>query len=137
MRTGGKYQFETAEALKAAALGYFQWCEDNPIRGTRTIKTDSGENETREELYPRPYTFEGLCLHIDIADWSMFCTNNKSREGFADVLAWIRNNIRRNQIEGAMAGLYRENITARLNGIAENMAIQELPPTECLSDEEE
>ena len=137
MKTGGQYRFKTPQELKDAAQSYFDWADKNPIRGCRTIKKDDGEPETRDEMYPRPYTFEGLCLHIDVSDWSMFCTSNKQREGFADVLAWIRNTIRRNQIEGGLVGLYRENITARLNGIAENMSVQELPPTQCLDDEEE
>lgn len=137
MRTGGKYQFKTPEALKEAAQSYFDWCDKNPIRGQRTIKKEDGETETRDDMYPRPYTFEGLCEHIDIWDWSRFVSDNRDREGFAPVLGWIRNKIRRQQIEGSMVGLYRENLTARLNGIADNMAVTELPPTECLKDEDE
>ena len=134
---GRPYKFATAQDLQVAAQSYFDWCDKNPIRGARIVKSDDDGKETRDDMYPRPYTFEGLCLHIGVSDWSMFCTSNKNREGFADVLAWIRNTIRKNQIEGAIIGLYKENITARLNGIAENMAIQELPPTEVLNDEEE
>lgn len=136
-RTGGQYQFKTAADLKAAAIAYFEWCDKNPIRGQRTIRKGDDEPETRDEMYPRPYTFEGLCDYIDIWDWSNFVSDNKEREGFAPVLGWIRNKIRKQQIEGSMVGIYRENLTARLNGIADNMAITELPPTECLNDEDE
>lgn len=137
MKTGGQYQFKTPQELKDAAQSYFDWCDSHPIRGARVVKSEGDDKETRDDMYPRPYTFEGLCLHINISDWSMFCTSNKKREGFPEVLSWIRNMIRKQQIEGAVVGLYKENITARLNGIAENMAIQELPATECLKDEDE
>lgn len=135
MRTGGQYQFKTAEDLRKAAQAYFDWCEKNPIRGTRIIRKDDGEPGTRDEQYARPFTFEGLCEHICIDDWSQFVKQNKERAGFAKVIGWVRNKIRRNQLEGAMVGIYRENITARLNGIKENIALQELPSPECLPDE--
>ena len=135
MRTGGQYQFKTPEDLNKACQDYFIWCDQNPIRGTRIIRKDDGSPETRDEQYARPYTFEGLCEHIQISDWSRFVAENKDRKGFAEVIMYVRNKIRRNQIEGAMVGIYRENITARLNGIKENLAVQELPNPECLSDE--
>lgn len=141
MGAGRKFKFKDAAELNKACMDYFIWCEQNPIRGQRFIKKDNGETETRDEMYPRPFTFEGMCEHIGVSDWTLFVANNKEREGFAEVFAYVRNKIRRNQIEGAMVGLYRENLTARLNGIAENMAINELPPTQCLpheiEDEEE
>lgn len=139
MRTGGQYQFKTPEDLREAARSYFEWCDKNPIRGQRVLRKseDDEKPELRDEMYPRPYTFEGLCDFIDIWDWSRFVSDNKDRDGFAPVLGWIRNKIRKQQIEGSMVGLYRENLTARLNGIAENMAVTELPPTECLNDEDE
>ena len=129
MRTGGQYQFKTPEDLRKAAQSYFDWCDANPIRGQRTVKNSDGEKELRDDMLPRPYTFEGLCEHIDIWDWSLFVTNNKERDGFAPVLGWIRNKVRRNQIEGGMVGLYRENLTARLNGITDNVADQTPPPS--------
>ena len=125
---GGKYNFETPEQLRAKADEYFAWCDANPIRGQRTLKKEDGEITTRDDQYPRPYTFEGLALHLNIVDWAAFVKNNKEREGFADVFGYIRNKVRRNQIEGSMVGLYRENLTARLNGIAENMNVGEVPP---------
>lgn len=138
MRTGGQYQFKTPEDLREAAQSYFDWCVKNPIRGTRIINKDGGEEgeiETRDVQCPRPFTFEGLCEHIDITDWSQFVSQNKERDGFEKVIAWVRNKIRRNQIEGGLVGIYKENLTARLNGLKENLAVQELPNPECLPDE--
>lgn len=127
MRTGGQYQFKTADELMAAANAYFDWCDTHPIRATRTVRNaGTAEMETRDEQLPRCYTFEGLCDHLDIWDWTNFSNDNKDRDGFAEVLSKIRNKIRRNQIEGGMAGVYKENLTARLNGISDN--IQQVAP---------
>lgn len=121
-----KPKFETAADLLKAAEGYFTWCDENPIRGSRSVRYRDGEKTTEDDMLPRPYTFEGLCLHIGVPDWSMFVTRNKEREGFADAIATIRNRIRRNQIEGGMVGIYKEYLTARLNGIAEQ--VQDITP---------
>lgn len=130
MRTGGKFQFKTAEDLMLAAQNYFEWCDTHPIRAARVIKNaGTMDAETRDEQLPRCYTFEGLCDHIDITDWTNFVNDNKEREGFADVFGRIRNKIRRNQIEGGMVGLYKENLTARLNGIADNVQNVTPPPS--------
>lgn len=129
MRTGGQYQFKTADELRQEAQDYFDWCDKNPIRGSSTVSRDDGSRETRDTLFPRPYTFEGLGEHIQIADYLEFKKWNEKREGFADVFGWIRNKIRRNQIEGGLVGIYKENLTARLNGIAENMNDVTPPPS--------
>lgn len=129
----GKYK--NAADLRKDAEAYFAWCDANPIRGSRTNRNDNGEVVKTDVLLPRPYTFEGLALHCKIADWQAFANDNKKREGFADVLGFIRNTIRRNQIEGAMVGAYKENITARLNGIAENMNTSDKPAINLRNDE--
>ena len=121
-----KPRFETAQELLEAAESYFKNCDENPIRGSRSVRNKDGEKITEDVMLPRPYTFEGLCLFVGIPDWTMFCTRNREREGFEDAIATIRNRIRRCQIEGAMVGVYRENLTARLNGIAEQ--VQDVTP---------
>lgn len=116
-----KYIFNSAEKLREAADAYFKWCDENPIKG-QAVQGD--RDETRE--YPRPYTFEGLALFIGVSNWTQFVNDNREREGFSDELDRIRNKVRCNQIEGALVGIYKENITARLNGIAEQ--VQDITP---------
>ena len=124
-----RHLFETAQDLLKAAQGYFDWCDANPIRGARSVRNADGTKVMQDEMLPRPYTFEGLCLHVHISDWTLFVANNKERDGFEDAIAFIRNTIRRNQIEGGMVGLYKENLTARLNGIAEQVQDVTPPPS--------
>lgn len=137
MATPFKRTYDTPEQLLKDAEAYFEWCDKNPIRGQRTTKNEDGEISTRDDQYPRPYTFEGLARFINIADWDRFKKNNAEREGFGDVFAYIRNRVRQNQIEGSLVGLYREGLTARLNGIADNINISDKPPIKVLEDEQD
>lgn len=134
----GKRKYQNADQLRNAAKSYFTWCDNNPIRGARVVKTKKATDKNiGDELLPRPYTFEGLSLHIGINDYLQFVRDNKEREGFAEVFAWIKNTIRDNQISGGMVGIYNPNLTARLNGIAEQMQTTEIPAPQFLQDEDE
>lgn len=135
MPSGRLYNFKTAADLRKTADGYFNWCDDNPIRGQRSVRSKDGVKNMGDEMFPRPYTFEGFCRFAGISDYSMFCRNNKDREGFAEVLAYIRNRIRCNQIEGGLVGIYQPNLVARLNGIAENLNTAEKPAINILASE--
>lgn len=145
MPSGRLYNFKTADDLRNTADEYFKWCDDNPIRGQRSVRSKDGNAKdpkgkikgTSDEMFPRPYTFEGFCRFAGISDYSMFCRNNKDREGFAEVLAYIRNRIRCNQIEGGLVGIYQPNLVARLNGIAENLNTAEKPAINLLATEVE
>lgn len=121
-------KYKTPEALRQAADAYFEWCDTHPIRGQRTVKTEDGEKVTRDDQYPRPYTFEGLGIYIGIMDWAKYVQAHSEKPGYGDVFAYIRAKVRMCQIEGSLVGLYREGLTARLNGIADNMNITEVAP---------
>ena len=125
---GRAYRYKDAEDLRKDALAYFEWCNAHPIRGSRTVRKDTGEVVTIDTQLPCPYSFEGLADHIGIDDYAQFVKDNKERPGFGKVFGFIRTRIRRNQIEGGLVGIYKEGLTARLNGIAENMNIGEAPP---------
>lgn len=143
---GGQYRFETAEEFEVACLDYFAWCNNNPIRGSRSVRSQDGDEENPkpksknkrvvvDEMYARPYTIEGLCDRLGISNWTKFVQDNKEREGFADVIDWAKNKIRMCQVEGGMVGIYNPNLTARLNGIAENIVTNEMPTPQVLEHE--
>lgn len=123
------YTYKTAEELEKAIEGYFAWADANPIRGARQVRSKDGEKAVSDDMLPRPYTLFGMCDFVRICDWSGFKRENMEREGFADVIYWAENKIKAQQVEGAMAGLYRENLTARLNGIAETIQDVTPPPS--------
>lgn len=119
-----KYIFKNVEELRRAADAYFQWCDNDYIKGKETEQ--GGAIVTQE--YPRPYTLEGLAEYIGVSNWTQFVNDNSKREGFSDELGRIRNKVRANQIEGALAGIYKENLVARINGIAEQIQGSMPPP---------
>ena len=125
---GAPFRYKNPEDLRKDALAYFEWCDKNPIRGSRSLRKDDGTVVTIDTQLPRPYSFEGLADHIGIDDYAQFVKDNKERPGFGKVFCFIRTRVRRNQIEGGLVGIYKEGLTARLNGIADNMNIGEAPP---------
>lgn len=124
---GRKFTYEDPIKLKEDADKYFEWCDSHPIRGARVQRTRAEGKEASDDLFPRPYTYEGLGIYIGIHDFAAFIQNNREREGFADVFDYIRAKIRQNQTEGALVGIYNPSITARLNGLAEQIQVTERP----------
>ena len=130
---GRPYTYKTAEELEKAIEEYFAWADKNPVRLSQSSKlkgdadsTKPSKRESADEYAVRPYTLFEMCDRIRICDWSSFKRDNMEREGFADVILWAENKIKAQQVTGAMVGIYRENLTARLNGIAET--IQDVTP---------
>lgn len=127
------YTYKTAEELEKAIEEYFAWADKNPVRvaSSSKLRGDAGsekpsKQESANEYAVRPYTLFEMCDRIHICDWSSFKRDNMEREGFAEIILWAENKIKAQQVTGAMVGIYRENLTARLNGIAEQ--VQDITP---------
>ena len=122
-------RFQTAEEFRKAADEYFAWADENPVRlpyrskakGDASSKTPT-EREQTDEYAKRPYTLQELAYHLHVGKWTTFVRDNCEREGFAEVIEDVENRITSQQLVGAMVGLYRENIVARINGIFDSMA---------------
>lgn len=123
----GVFKYKTADELREKAQEYFAWADKNPIRGSRIVTKDGDGTITRDYQYPRPYSLDGFRLFAGIHQWSVFKESNKGRDGFAEVIDYIETTIRQQQVAGAMAGMYKENLVARLNGIADNVKVQQAP----------
>lgn len=123
----GAFKYKTADDLRKKAGEYFAWADMNPIRGSRIVQKGGGDTITRDYVYPRPYSLKEFRLFADISKWSVFVEHNKGREGFAEVIDWIEDKISQQQVNGAMVGMYKENLVARLNGISENVKVQQAP----------
>jgi len=121
-------QYKKAEELWEDALLYFQWCDDNPVDAPINVirykkEKHGGSKEMKkqdqQENISRPYTLFGLCAFLGITKWANFKISYASKEGFEDVMLTIENIIASQQIDGAMTGVFKENLTARLNGLAD------------------
>ena len=129
IKVGRPARFKDAQQLWEEALQYFEWCEQNPVeiylKGKKRNSTKEDAKEMQQGKVTRPYTLDGLCVWLNIQmEWGVFKSNSKRREDWAEfekVINACEQCVRSQQITGAMAGLYSERLTARLNGISEKV----------------
>ena len=121
----GQARFASADLLWEAAQAYFQWVDENPIKSNVSMTKARRSGKKREEENAsatvntalRPYTYSGLCAFCGIGKWADFKSRYTGKLGFDDVIVTVENIISTQQIEGAMSGAFRENLTARLNNL--------------------
>ena len=116
----------TPESLLATFKKYVDWVRLNPIKKEDYVG-GAAKKVTRE--IQRPLTMEGFEVFVSsrggISDLAPYFANRDDRyNDFIDVCRRIKTQIRADQIEGGMAGLYNHNITARLNGLTEKSSIE-------------
>lgn len=58
----------TPEQLWEAAVGYFKWCDENPISEKRTLLSGKTQGAKIEVEHTRPYTIKAFCLHANISE---------------------------------------------------------------------
>lgn len=102
------------EAYKASVKG-------KPILVQDFVGKDGDEVDRKRE---RPLTMEGFQNYLAdqdvITDVSDYFENKDGRySDFIRICSRIRRNIRQDQIEGGMAGIYNPSITQRLNGLVD------------------
>ena len=83
-----------------------------------------GRGQRAEREKERPLTMEGFENHCFkeglIGDLSHYFCNLEDRyTDFVAICLYIKKEIRQDQIEGGMAGIYNPSITQRLNGLVE------------------
>ncbi|MFV0419346.1 MAG: terminase small subunit [Dysgonomonas sp.] len=116
-KNGKELIYDSPEKFLSEATGYFKWCDDNPWNKKEAIKSGTRTGEIIEVPVSRPYTIEGLCVHIGICVKTFY--NYENREEFLPVISHIRQVIQQNQIEGAIIGAYNANIISRILGYAD------------------
>ena len=100
---------------------YREQTKANPIRVQDFVGKDGDEVYRKKN---RPLTFEGFENHCaakgviqDLGHY--FANTNGTYEIFRTICSRIKREIRQDQIEGGMAGIYNPSITQRLNGLVE------------------
>lgn len=114
LKDGRELTYDSPEKLLSEAFKYFKWCDDNPWQKKDVIKSGARTGEIIDIPVSRPYTIEGLCVHIGICVKTFY--NYEKRDEFIPVVSYIREAIRQNQLEGALIGAYNTNIISRLLG---------------------
>lgn len=114
---------ETPEELWQLYLDYVKYTKSKPIlKHTFVGKDGNSEYEQRE----RPLTMVGfenyVCEHSKMTYPDLkqyFNPKNDSYKEYFPISSRIEADIRRDQIEGGMAMIYSQSITARLNGLVD------------------
>ena len=128
---GNKKYIETPEKFKEYFLSYIEHTKSNPFLVKDWVGKD-GDQVYREK--ERCLTMEGFENWLDendiITDVSDYFENKGNR--YADYIPICRvckKKIKKDQIEGGMAGIYNPSITQRLNNMVERseMTVQEQP----------
>jgi hypothetical protein len=112
---------ETPEKMLELFENYKRLTKLNPII---VVDFVGGKGSRAEREKERPLTMEGFenfCFKEGlIGDLSHYFCNLEDRySSFVAICLYIRKEIRQDQIEGGMAGIYNPSITQRLNGLVE------------------
>ena len=119
---GTKY-IETPEKMYELFEAYKKDVKDNP-RKKHTFVGKDGISEF--ELLERPLTMEGFkCYCYDLIGCveQYFKNQDKLYNDYIPICSRIKEEIRRDQIEGGMVGQYNPSITQRLNGLKEHSEV--------------
>lgn len=97
--------------------------KENPILVKDWVGKDGDKVEREKE---KPLTMEGFQNYLDdlnvITDVTDYFENKDNRyKQYIRVCSRIRRNIKQDQIEGGMAGIYNPSITQRLNNLTEKV----------------
>ena len=110
---------ESPEDMQSMFEEYKQWVFDNPIKIEDYVGKDA-LRVMREK--PRPLTIEGFENHCfrnyGITALQQYLENRDEKyTDFLSIVRTIKHEIRQNQIEGGMAGIFNQSLTARLNNL--------------------
>jgi hypothetical protein len=141
-KSGRDRLFATPEDFLDEAEKYFVWCDGHPwmkreqkkqspmsIPKTATPEQISEILKLQKEVIEietqRPYTIEGLCLFLGITTVTFYDYKKSKGDDFSNVFTYVQGKIRAQQIEGAQIGVFNANLTARINGIRDNIDVKE------------
>lgn len=113
---GRKPIFETPEILWDACCEYFEWVNDNPLQTVELVKFQGEATQAQVPLM-RNMSEDGLQIFLDISDQTW--RNYKERPDYLGVTEQVVKIIRTHKLDGAISGLFKENIIARELGLAD------------------
>lgn len=131
-KVGRPPKFKTPLELAQVADAYFSECDDEDYiinsrkaaGASQNAKNGSGIKSDEMEIRVKyPYTIEGFADFANIGNWYQWKADHYEDQDFRRVIDAIEARIRERQVVGAMVGAYKENLVARLNGIADNANI--------------
>lgn len=106
--SGRAKKFSSPEEFQQFVDEYFQWCDQNPITEQNWVGKNGDQVFKTKQ---RPYTIEGLCLHLDIDRQTLLnYQNRKGYEDFFDIITRAKRKITQNNITYALTGEYNARL---------------------------
>lgn len=115
--THGKPKTYTPEELHYKAKEYFDWVLENPI------EILDPTDKKKHTVKIRPMSKRGFCVFIGLASSNYF-EWHKDKD-YQDIIRAINDVIAIQQTEMASIGEFKENIIARMQGLAEKQEVQQ------------
>lgn len=117
--------FATPEDLWEAAQEYFKWAEENPLYKNDSIRQGVRAGELIQTPVDRPLTIEGMCIFFGCTSetFQNYASNSEEYKDFFPITSQIKEIIRDQKLTGAVVGNYKENIVARLLGMADKQEV--------------
>jgi hypothetical protein len=115
--------FSTPELLWEAAVEYFEWIEDNPLKEEKVFNYQ-GEIVRANVSKMRAMTLSGLCLYLHCNDNYFRVFKNQLPEGeqdFNKVISEIESVIYNQKFQGASADLLNANIISMELGLRQKI----------------
>jgi len=121
---GTKY-IETPEKLWEHFENYKNETKSNPIKKHVFVGKDGNADY---ELIERPLTVDGFevwCWRNEIINdlSNYFANSNNKYSEYSTICSRIRKEVRNDQIEKGLAGIYNTSITQRLNGLTDKSEV--------------
>jgi hypothetical protein len=122
-KRGIKKSIESPERMEELFEQYKEHTKDNPFKVDDWV---GGLAKPVTRTKERPLTMEGFSVFLSKASIlekvKDYMSNRDGRyEDFVPICSRIREEIRQDQIEGGMSGMYNPSITQRLNGLTDKV----------------
>lgn len=116
--------FKKPNVLLKECYEYFKWMDQNPYKRQVNMVVDKTVKLTTTD-HPRPYTWQGLCLYLDIHESAFRWFKKNAHGGYTDefkkVIDHIEKIIYNNKFSGAAVGLFNANIISRDLGLVDKV----------------
>lgn len=123
---GKRKYIETPEKLWEYFLAYKKQVKSNPILVQDYVGKDAEMVYRKKD---RPLTIEGFENYLEdleiishLSDY--FANTNNNYSDYSTICSRIKRNVKQDQIEGGMAGIYNPSITQRLNNLVEKQEVK-------------
>jgi hypothetical protein len=113
-------KYQDGAALFDAAMGYFEWLEENPIE-VEEVSVSQGTPVRYNVKKKRPPTFSGLQVHLGIVQetWQQYMKKPDYQPHAQIIDALVRND----KLEGALVGIYNAAVAIRDLGLADKQQV--------------